>query len=283
MVQLRYVLMFAAVSVAMLAAERTVDPTFLRRNIAEVKPASVYVATDTCEYRPLFGEGDSVTSIPRGVARFGEITVKPGGSCKEAQFPNQEEIYVVLAGTGTLRAGDQKTSLVKDDFLYIPARLTHTLANEGASPLRVIAAGYKLPANEPVTETAVLKANLEEVKKQTVGGHPDSVLYQLMMGDTKSTRDRIAAGHMMVSLYVMSFAPGGTNFPHHHDSEEEIYLLLDGKGDMVAGSGMNGVEARFPAKPGDAYFYRLNATVGFYNAADGPSRILALRSTYPRR
>ena len=183
MVQLRYVLMFAAVSVAMLAAERTVDPTFLRRNIAEVKPASVYVATDTCEYRPLFGEGDSVTSIPRGVARFGEITVKPGGSCKEAQFPNQEEIYVVLAGTGTLRAGDQKTSLVKDDFLYIPARLTHTLANEGASPLRVIAAGYKLPANEPVTETAVLKANLEEVKKQTVGGHPDSVLYQLMMGD----------------------------------------------------------------------------------------------------
>ena len=54
----------------------------------------------------------------------------------------------------------------------------------------------------------------------------------------------------------MEFEPGGTNFPHHHDAEEEIYVLLDGKGEMVAGSGTNGLEARFPATPGDAYFFR---------------------------
>ena len=59
-------------------------------------------------------------------------------------------------------------------------------------------------------------------------------------------------------------------------------MLLDGAGDMVAGSGMDGVEGRFPAKPGDAYFFRLNATVGFYNGTQGPARILAVRSTYPR-
>ena len=102
------------------------------------------------------------------------------------------------------------------------------------------------------------------------------------MGDTKSTRDRIAAGHLLVSLFVMEFKPGGDNTPHHHDNEEEIYVLLDGQGDMVAGGGMDGIEGPFPAKPGDAYFFRLNCTVGFYNGAQGPSRILAVRSTYPR-
>jgi len=104
-----------------------------------------------------------------------------------------------------------------------------------------------------------------------------------MMGATNSTRDKIAAGHVLTSLYVMEFAPGGTNFPHHHDTEEEIYVLLDGTGQMVAGSGMDGVEARFPAKPGDAYFFRLNCTVGFYNGKEGPAHILAVRSLYPSR
>ena len=88
---------------------------------------------------------------------------------------------------------------------------------------------------------------------------------------------------VLTSLYVMEFEPGGTNFPHHHDAEEEIYLLLDGKGEMVAGSGTNGLEARFPATPGDAYFFRLNCTVGFYNSAQGPAHILAVRSLFPRR
>ena len=82
----------------------------------------------------------------------------------------------------------------------------------------------------------------------------------------------------------MEFAPGGTNFPHHHANAEEVYLLLEGTGEMVAGGGMDGIEGRHPAKPGDAYFFRLNATVGFYNDPD-PSkpkaRILAVRSFYP--
>ena len=81
----------------------------------------------------------------------------------------------------------------------------------------------------------------------------------------------------------MQFEAGGTNFPHHHDQEEEIYLVLDGNGDMVAGGGMDGVEGRHPARAGDAYFFRLNSTVGFYSAKDSPrkARILAVRSLYP--
>jgi hypothetical protein len=73
-----------------------------------------------------------------------------------------------------------------------------------------------------------------------------------MIGDTRSTRDKIAAAHVLTSLFIMEITPDGTNQPHHHDREEEIYLLLEGTGDMVAGGGVNGVEGRYPATPGDA-------------------------------
>jgi mannose-6-phosphate isomerase-like protein (cupin superfamily) len=104
-----------------------------------------------------------------------------------------------------------------------------------------------------------------------------------MMGDRRSTRDKLAAGYTLTSLFIMEFAPGGTNFPHHHETEEEIYLVLEGHGEIVAGGGMDGVEGRHPAQAGDAYFFRLNCTVGFYNSREpgAKARILAVRSLFP--
>jgi hypothetical protein len=59
--------------------------------------------------------------------------------------------------------------------------------------------------------------------------------------------------------------------------------VLDGHGDMVAGGGVDGIEGRHPARAGDAYFFRLNCTVGFYNSNEpgAKARILAVRSLYP--
>ena len=81
----------------------------------------------------------------------------------------------------------------------------------------------------------------------------------------------------------MEFAPGGTNFPHHHETAEEIYLVVGGDGKMVAGSGMDGVEGRYPARAGDAYYFRPNCTVGFYNQKKPGANayILAVRSRIP--
>ena len=61
----------------------------------------------------------------------------------------------------------------------------------------------------------------------------------------------------------MDFAPGGTNWPHRHQAAEEIYLIRDGQGEIVAGGGTGGVEGRYAAKAGDAYYFRPNCPVGF--------------------
>jgi uncharacterized cupin superfamily protein len=81
----------------------------------------------------------------------------------------------------------------------------------------------------------------------------------------------------------MDFAPGGTNWPHHHEVAEEIYLVLDGEGQIAAGGGMDGVEGLHPAKPGDARYFRQNCTVGFYNrnSPDAKAHILAIRAFVP--
>jgi mannose-6-phosphate isomerase-like protein (cupin superfamily) len=127
-------------------------------------------------------------------------------------------------------------------------------------------------------------ANAADVPLVTVAGHGPTSLFKLLMGTTRSTRDKLAAANQMVSLFIMDFAPGGTNIPHHHEMEEEIYYVLRGKGDMVAGGGVDGNEGRYPAKEGDAYFIRLNTTVGFYSgSSEGEPHdlILAVRSTFP--
>jgi hypothetical protein len=52
---------------------------------------------------------------------------------------------------------------------------------------------------------------------------------------------------------------------------------------MVAGGGADGNEGRYPAREGDAFFIRLNATVGFYRGSqDGEhDLVLAVRSRFP--
>ena len=278
---LRISLLAVLAAGAGLAQERKVDPTFLRKNLAEVKAQPSDLTTAACRYKPVFGAGDADARQLRGIARFGEMVVDAGGASAVVSYPAEEQVYFVLDGSGAVQHGDDKVPVKKNDFLYFAPGVKH-----GASgPLRAIVMGWRIPAGTNVKVPAKLPiANIEEVKKQVVGNHPPSTLFQLLIGDTTSTRDRLAVAHVLTSLFIMEFDSGGTNFPHHHDREEEIYLVLDGHGQMVAGGGMDGVEGKFPAKAMDAYFFRLNTTVGFYagNAPGEPkAHILALRSLFP--
>jgi mannose-6-phosphate isomerase-like protein (cupin superfamily) len=264
-------------------AERTVAPTWLHRNIADIPEKSTDISTPSCHYIPVFGAGDSETRVVRSVARYGEVTIDPNGQCKEVSYPDEEQIYYVLAGHGTLSYGEKKASVKKDDFMYLPPQVRHGLANPTSSPLRFVVMGFNIPhgVSIPAPPSELQIANANDVKLESVAGHPESTQYRLLLGGRKGTRDRLDCGIVVTSLFLMEFAPGGTNFPHHHDTAEEVYLVLDGHGDIAAGGGENGIEGLHPSKAGDAYFFRLNSTVGFYNRGKTKAHILAVRSWYP--
>lgn len=234
-----------------------VDPTWIHKHAPSVQPVE--------GYKPLF-ENERVL---RSVVRYGELIA----SLPTLTLPNEERIYVVLEGQGEITYQGAKQKLRQGDFLYIPPGAVHSLqgANWRVALMSFKAASAEIPKDLPL-------ANLDEVKKQVVGNHPPSTLYQLLLGDKKSTRDRLAVAETVTSLYIMEFAPGGTNAPHRHEDEEEIYYLLDGTGDMVAGSGTDGIMGKYPARPGDVYFFRRNTTVGFYNTGSTTAHILAVRS-----
>jgi mannose-6-phosphate isomerase-like protein (cupin superfamily) len=266
----------------MMVAQRTVDPTWLHRNVKRTPYKTMDISTPTCHYKPLFGAGDSETRIVRSVARYGEVTIDPRGQCKEVSYPAEEQIYYILEGSGSLSYGGQKTSVKKEDFMHLPPEVRHGMANPSNSPLRFVVMGFKIPEGTALPAPPKLQiANANDVKLQTDAGHPASTQYRLLLGNRKGTNDRLDCGIVVTSLFMMEFAPGGTNFPHHHEMAEEIYLVLGGDGDIAAGGGENGIEGLHSSGPGDAYFFRLNSTVGFYNRGKTKAHILAVRSWYP--
>jgi mannose-6-phosphate isomerase-like protein (cupin superfamily) len=272
-------------SANLLAQDRTVDPTWLHRYVPALSEAKAEISSSTCHYKPIFGAGDADNRILRSVSHFGEITLESQGNCQSVLYDREEEIYFVLEGTGVVQSGDETHPLRANDFTYLAPGVKHGLANNSAQPLRVLVMGFKIPPrvalNTPPPPARIV--NLDDVKEEPVQGHPTSVLYKLLAGPRNGKRDAIDSAYVITSFFWMDFAPGGTNFPHHHETAEEIYLVVDGQGEMVAGSGMNGLEGRFPTKAGDAYYFRPNCTVGFYNQ-DKPgakAHILAVRSQIP--
>jgi len=264
------------------AAERKVDPSFLHRNTDALTEVSSDITTPSCHFKPMFGAGGGEPAKTSGVARFAEVVVDPHGSCKAVSYPEEDQIYVVLKGSGGTSYGGQNVALANEDFLYIPATVSHGLRNDTGAPMTVAVMGYNtkgFPAG-PLPEHP-LKDNIANVPLEHVGSHPQSAHYRLLLGDSRQTRDKIDVGSVVTSLFIMEIDPGGTNFPHHHPREEEIYLILSGHGTQVAGSGLDGVEGKFPAGTGDAYYYRANTTVGYYSAAHVSSRILCIRSWQP--
>jgi mannose-6-phosphate isomerase-like protein (cupin superfamily) len=272
-------------SANLLAQDRTVDPTWLHRYVPALSEAKAEISSSTCHYKPIFGAGDADNRILRSVSHFGEITLESQGNCQSVLYDREEEIYFVLEGTGVVQSGDETHPLRANDFTYLAPGVKHGLANNSVQPLRVLVMGFKIPPrvalNTPPPPARIV--NLDDVKEEPVQGHPTSVLYKLLAGPRNGKRDAIDSAYVITSFFLMDFAPGGTNFPHHHETAEEIYLVVDGQGEMVAGSGMDGLEGRFPAKAGDAYYFRPNCTVGFYNQ-DKPgakAHILAVRSQIP--
>jgi mannose-6-phosphate isomerase-like protein (cupin superfamily) len=264
------------------AEERKIDPTFLYRDTSKAREKRSDITTATCHYKPLFGQGDADTSVVVGVARYGEVLIDPNGACAPVQYPDEDQVYVVLEGNGSVKYGNETVSLKTEDYLYMPATLPHSPGNQSGKPLTMLIMGFRTKGFEATQlPPHPLKANIEDVPTNIVSGHPSSARFRLLMGDVDSKRDRIAAGRVLTSLFLMEIAPNGTNFPHHHEREEEIYLVLSGHGVMVAGGGTDGIAGRHPAKAGDAYFFRLNCTVGYYSAPNVKSRILAVRSWYP--
>jgi len=269
------------------AAGATADAEklFRRRSSSDVQEQPVDLSTATAHYKPLFGVGDPDAGIVKGIERFGELVVDEGGSTKAVSHEDVEGALFVLAGGGILHYGQQDVRVRQNDFVYLPVGTEYGVSNPSHESLRLLMMGYRIPVGTQVPPTPTLMmANTSDVQQQTLSGHGPSTQFKLLLGTTQSKRDKLAAAGQINSLFLMDFAAGGTNIPHRHAKEEEIYYVLRGHGDMVAGTDAAGGEVRHPCKQGDAFYFSPGTLIGFYSGGqegEDHAQILAVRSACP--
>jgi mannose-6-phosphate isomerase-like protein (cupin superfamily) len=233
----------------------------------------------------MFGTGDDSSGIVKGINRFGHLTIDSGGNSNIVKYSDEEQVLYVLDGTGILQYDNEKVPVSKNDFIYIPVGTKYGFSNPRERSLKVFVMGFKILPGTVIRPTSKLMiANADEVPFQVLDSHGPTTQFQLLMGTTESTRDRLAATYQVTSLFIMDFAANGTNIPHRHDKEEEIYFILRGQGDMVAGETAEGKKSLHSSKEGDAYFFSPKTLIGFYSGnkeGEEHARILAVRFKYP--
>lgn len=273
---------FFLLLITFISLSASAECQYLARSLSSVSEVKTEISTPSVHYYPLFGAGDRNSDIMKGASRYGHLIVDKDGTSNAVNYPGEEQILFVLGGTGILQAGKKKIPVSRNDFMYIPAGMKYRISNPREQSLSLIVMGFQL--SDTCRKSAGFQiANTDEVKFQVLPSHGPTTQFQLLMGTTESTRDRLAAACQMTSLFIMDFAASGTNNPHRHDDEEEIYLVLRGNGDIVAG-GDEGAESRHPSVAGDVYFYSPKTLIGFYSSnksEEEHARILAVRYKYP--
>lgn len=270
----------------LLAGTLNAESQYLSRTLSAPE-AKMALTSASAHYTPVFGAGDDSSSIIKGLVRFGKLNIDPFGHSKTAGFSGEEQVIYVIDGTGILHCAKTEVPVSRNDFFYIPSGTRFSISAPREIKLSVIIMSFRIMPGDTVKPSPVMMiASADEVPFQVLGSHGPTTTFQLLMGTTASTRDKIAAACRVTSLFVMDFAAGGTNIPHRHDDEEEIYMILKGKGDIVAGETPEGREYRHISREGDVWFFAPGTLIGFYSGngeCEEHARIMAVRFRYPSR
>ena len=272
-------------SLLLLVIVSSANCQYLRRSLSAVPDVSMEFTSPTAHYRAMFGAGDDSSGIIKGVNRYGYLTIDSKGSSNIVKYADDEQVLYVLEGTGVLHYGKENVPVSKNDFMYIPVGTEVGFSNPRERILSVMVMGFKIMKGTVIKpSTGLMIANADEVPFQVLGSHGPTTQFQLLMGTTESVRYKLASAYQVNSLFIMDFAASGTNIPHRHDKEEEIYFILRGHGDIVAGETADKKEFRIPSKEGDAFFFSPKTLIGFYSGnkeGEEHARILAVRFKYP--
>ena len=134
------------------------DQLFLLRHVTNIRPLSDDLTTNatSATYKPIFGAGDRDAEKLKGIVRYGELTVDPGGTSAIISYPAEEQIYYILEGKGTLLYDGQKVPVKKNDYMYVPVGVKHGILNSSDQPVRLLVMGYRIPSGTEVPPTPKL-------------------------------------------------------------------------------------------------------------------------------
>lgn len=111
------------------------------------------------EDAPALSRGDGVVSHllhSEGDAADTDLTVTwvdvESGASQAVHSHEPEQVYVVIAGEGLMRVGDEKHEMTAGDAVQIPPKAEHGIENTGERTLEYVSAATPSIPNERVEE-----------------------------------------------------------------------------------------------------------------------------------
>jgi len=82
---------------------------------------------------------DPESACLRGMKFVSLAWLQPGLSYKPHSHPNQEEIWYIISGKGTMRIDEEKRKIRDGDIIYIPVNGVHQIINDGDEMIKFLA------------------------------------------------------------------------------------------------------------------------------------------------
>lgn len=114
--------------------------------------------------------------------------------------------------------------------------------------------------------------NFRSVKPKVQESHGPTTLYQNVFGAGSGEGPEMKG---FTSFWKMAIKPGGTNKPHTHQDQEQIYMVLRGSSTVMVG------EERKTAKAGDVIYLPVGLMHAVFNDTQKPCIILAVGAKLP--
>jgi quercetin dioxygenase-like cupin family protein len=113
--------------------------------------AAAHTVRGSLEERDILTRGDGLNppragAVLRFINSYVYATLPPGGSTQPTRLNEQQEIYFVASGKGTIAAGGQTADLHRNIAVLIPANLEFTLKSSGDEPLAMYVINEPAPA-----------------------------------------------------------------------------------------------------------------------------------------
>lgn len=160
-------------------------------------------------------------------------TLAPGASTPIDHLTQQQEVYYVVGGAGTLLAGGALAHLHKDIAVLMPANLPFTFSNTGPDPLTMYVLNEPVPEGFKVGDKMLVINEREAHVRTPAVNQPDPYIVPGASGhwahvvrELFAKRDGLAT---LGSVLTVELKPMTMGEPHSHNpGQEEIWTQLDG-------------------------------------------------------
>ena len=206
-------------------------------NVDDIEPSDTQLGNNI---RVAISQNQDCTSLAY------HFYLEPGDRSRYLKHLGCPQIFVCIAGEGSIKIEDKTSPLQTGHCIHIPAGISHQLINTSDENIEIV--GFYLGKNR-ISEIGI---SVIEQKHRTEPDLPYIVHWDDVIPENMNKDEgwhindfRLPFGNHNGSastLFSAQFYPGAVHKKHSHSECEEIYYLISGYG--LAGAGADRVEVK---------------------------------------